>query len=290
MYLHTREGLGQIPTTLQPRNLTRSGYAFGPGPSAVEGFGQPGSPTQPTSPVFDVQCPNPPGCPPVAAGQCGTVLRQAIIEAIKLAENAASKIEATIQTEPNKRDEEGKETASFYKTFFGHDPSRPISWAGNQASGISVAKRFRGVARELAGGRRIVFRCIPATCPPGTATTQGTLTTPPCCAVNTRAFFVRRTPALRNVIHLCPEFWDPPAGLLGLSPGLSLEAFRGGTIIHEMLHLLYPEFLVHDFRRPNAHCYKAFALRVKGYGRDFMATCHCWGLPPGAACRQRIGI
>jgi hypothetical protein len=41
MYLYGREGFGQIPTTLQPRNLTPgSSYAFGPAASALEGFGQ----------------------------------------------------------------------------------------------------------------------------------------------------------------------------------------------------------------------------------------------------------
>jgi len=45
MYLYAREGLDQIPTTLQPRNLTLGdGYAFGAVPSAVEGFGQPVDP------------------------------------------------------------------------------------------------------------------------------------------------------------------------------------------------------------------------------------------------------
>jgi hypothetical protein len=233
-------------------------------------IGQPSPPTPPAGPVFEVQCPA--GCPPIAAGQCRAVLRQAIIEAIKLAENAASKIEAAIKTEPNKRDEEAKKTASFYKTFFGHDPSHPISWAGNEASGVSVAKRFRAVARELAGGRRIVFRCVLATCP------LGTPSSPACCRVDSRAFFVPGAPALRNVVHLCPPFWTLP------------PASRGGTIIHEMLHLLYPEFLHHGFRRPNAHCYKAFALRVKGYGRDLLATCSCWGLPIGPECRQRDGL
>jgi hypothetical protein len=41
MYLYAKEGLGQIPTTLQPPNLTPGrGYAFGPAASAAEGFGQ----------------------------------------------------------------------------------------------------------------------------------------------------------------------------------------------------------------------------------------------------------
>lgn len=79
------------------------------------------------------RCPAPPGCPPVAAGQCVAVLRQAIIEAIRLANNAASKLE------PSQRDAETKETARLSKGFFGHDPTRPVAWAGNKASGAIVA-------------------------------------------------------------------------------------------------------------------------------------------------------
>jgi hypothetical protein len=36
--------------------------------------------------------------------------------------------------------------------------------------------------------------------------------------------------------------------------------------------------------------YKAFALRVKGHGRDLLATCSCWGLPIGDECRQRVEL
>ena len=44
MYKYAREGWGQIPTTLQPRNLTPgNGYAVGPALGAVDGFGQPRS-------------------------------------------------------------------------------------------------------------------------------------------------------------------------------------------------------------------------------------------------------
>jgi hypothetical protein len=275
MHLY-REGLAQFPTTLQPSKLTRSGYAFEPVSSAVEGFGQTGPPTQPARPVFDVQCPA--GCPPVAAAECRPIVRRAIIEAIKQAENAANKIDEAIKVPPDMRNAEAKKTAGFFTTFFGHDPSHPISWAGNEASGVSVAKRFRAVARELGGGRRIVFRCVLATCPAGSPSTPGDVAHPACCSVDSRAFFVPGAPALRNVVHLCPPFWTLPA------------ASRGGTIIHEMLHLLYPEFLHHGFRRPNAHCYKAFALRVKGHGRDLLATCSCWGLPIGDECRQRVGL
>jgi hypothetical protein len=76
---------------------------------------------------------------------------QAIIQAIKLANTAASKLEAPTKIEPGKRDNDAKETARLFRAFFGHDPSKPISYAGNEASGVSVAKRFRAVAKELAG-------------------------------------------------------------------------------------------------------------------------------------------
>ena len=81
MYLYTREGSGQFLTTLQPHNpKPGSGYVVaGRAPSAVEGLGQP---SQPARSVFDVQCPAPPGCPPLAAGQCRPIVRQAIREAI----------------------------------------------------------------------------------------------------------------------------------------------------------------------------------------------------------------
>ena len=144
MYLYAKEGLGQIPTTLQTRKLTRSGYAFGPAPSAVEGFGQPSSPTQPAGPVFVLQCPAPPGCPPFLAGQCRAVLRQAIIEAIKLANNAANKIEVATKTEPEKRDLETKKTAKLFKFFFGHDP-------GSQSR--MPAMRRRASASRSGSGR-----------------------------------------------------------------------------------------------------------------------------------------
>lgn len=40
MYLYAREGLGRIQTVSRPRNLKPGGgYAFGPAPSTVEGFG-----------------------------------------------------------------------------------------------------------------------------------------------------------------------------------------------------------------------------------------------------------
>jgi hypothetical protein len=245
---------GAQPTMLRPRRPARSD-PLRPLPGAMEGFGQPVSPA-PSGPVFDVQCPDPPGCPPIAAGQCRAVLRQAIIEAIKLANNAASKVEAATNVEPAKRDPAAKKTAHLFKFFFGHDPTRPVPWAGNAASGVSVAFRFRAVAKELAGGRRIVFRCLPtrADCADADLT---------CCSANTHAWVNQNT--VPNVVHLCASFWNPPAGLRGL-PALQ---YRAAIIIHEMLHLLFQDFLLHaPPGRPDAHCYEAFALRVADFGAD----------------------
>lgn len=221
-------------------------------------------------PVFDVTCPD--GCPPFAAGQCRPVVRQAIIEAIKMANNAASKLEMAIKLKPKDRDKVAKETAGLFTAFFAHDPSLPVTWAGNKESGASVVKRFRAVARELGGGRRIVFRCDPH-CDPEHPNT----------AMCGTAVAVTEQARLRNVICLCAPFWSPPTGLRGLPP----ENYRAGTIIHEMLHMLFTDFFHHvpnafgdpEFRRDNANCYEAFAYRVDGFGADPAAVALCIGRP-----------
>jgi hypothetical protein len=208
------------------------------------------------------------GCPPLAAAQCIPVVRRAITEAINLANNAANKLEAPTKLEPSKRDpkkdKDAIETARLFTFFFCHDPSKPVTWSGNEASGVSVAKRFRAVAKELGGGRRMTFRCnFGALC--------------------TGSVAVTRQDVEANVINLCAPFWNPPAGLRGLSN----DGFRGGTILHEMLHVLYTDFFHHaghpsgdpEFRRDNAHCYKAFALRVWGYGEDPNARARCRARP-----------
>ena len=258
MYLYARDGLRQIPIVPQFRDLTRDGgYAFRPDPSSIEGFGQP---NPPTAPIFDVQCPAPAGSPPLAAGQCRPAVRRAIREAIKLANGAANKLDATIKFEPSMRDAQGKNAARLFKFFFGHDPSRPVEHAGNEASGAIVAHRLRRVAQELEGGRRIVFRCDAG------------------CGATTRAH--TNQAAEPNVVNLCATFWNPPAAD---SRGLPAIFLRAGTIIHEMLHVLYPDFFHHaghpsgdpERRRDNAHCYKAFALRVAGFGGDRVAVAGC---------------
>lgn len=132
------------------------------------------------------------------------------------------------------------DTVAKFRFFFGHNPSRPVPWANNQSSGSIVAHRFRMCAAALRG-RGTLIRCG---CPGATA------------SVNARAF------RSANRIELCPRFWT-----------LS-RTHRGGVLLHEMLHIIFPFFRhfrvpphpddPQERRRDNAHCYEAFALRVAG--------------------------
>jgi hypothetical protein len=197
---------------------------------------------------------------PVANGDCQTVLNDAIGEAIRLANNAADRVEATIRVRRELRDGQAQRTAQLFQLVFCHDPSETVPWAGGP-SGASVAQRFRAVAHELdfnQGQRRMRFICRPtrADCrqnDPGEST---------CCTPNDNAFTV---PGIHSTIFLCTSFWTGQ-NLEGL-PDLSR---RGGTILHEMLHNLYDlddsmltgRLNVPTPRRFDAHCYKALALWI----------------------------
>jgi hypothetical protein len=229
----------------EDRNETRSRAKAGP----LGGWGL--GPTPPPGPHFRFECPA--GCAPVAAGQCRAVLRQAITAAISLANNAASKLEASPRH---------AETVRLFRFFFGHDPSRQVPWAGNKESGASVAQRLRKVAEALQG-RGTLYHCgCPGAGPEVRARTNAA--TEP------------------NVINLCPRFWNPPAGL-----HVSNRFFRAGVLLHEMLHLLYHEFFHHaghpsgdpERRRDNAHCYEAFTMRVAGHAADPSDVNQCTARP-----------
>jgi hypothetical protein len=210
------------------------------------------------APVFRFDpFPPPAGCPALTHPAYDRILRQAVLLAINIANNAATRLEAAVAVAPRLRNPEAQETARLFRFFFCHDPSLPVPWAGNESSGRIVAKRFRAIARELSGGRRIIFRCDP-NCP-GTRrarTNQG---------------------VAPNVINLCLPFWNRPPG-----PGLPREAFRAGIILHEMLHVLFTDFFHHDpkeRKRNNAHCFRAFALRAARFGQDAAALGSCTGRP-----------
>jgi hypothetical protein len=262
MYLYQQPGLGEITKSVHRRRMDP---ALGPAPGALAGFSEPGGP------VFDVQCPDPPGCPPVVAAQCRTVVREAVIEAIRLANNAATKVEAATALKPAERDAEAKQTARLFTFFFGHDPARPVLWAGNQASGISVAARFRAVARELGGGRRVIFHCR--------VTRAGCGQDLTCCDPCDNGWF---HPDVPNTVNLCAGFWHPRADLRGL-PQLN---YRAAIILHEMLHMLFQDIRDAGRGRPRAACYEAFALRVAGFGADPFDVCNCTGgpCPPPQPC------
>jgi hypothetical protein len=241
------------------------------------------SPPATHGPLFDLACGNCADgqcvpCPdgfcaacPVQHGACRAVLGDAIVEAIKLARGAAAKLESAISVPPGSRNNEQKETARLFTAFFCHDPSLFIPWA-HGPSGASIAVRFRAVAKELDGGRKIHFVCRPTTDPCGDVDT--------CCDKDTFAFAMRGN---HINLFLCPQFWDDNQQR---QRGLPAVDNRAGTIIHEMLHMLFGEgpesghgkirgILDADPKRANAHCYNAFVLRVNGFGRDQVSNDGC---------------
>src|SRR6202008_1977504 len=92
----------------------------------------------------------PAGCTPFVAAQCDATLRQAILDAIEIANNAVRRLTAA---------QVDDETRSLFTALMGHDPSRPVPWANNEQSRFTVAKRLRSCARELGGGRWTRYRC-----------------------------------------------------------------------------------------------------------------------------------
>ena len=261
MYLADDSGLGR---NLKSVDLRRPAAEAGSAPKRRGGLGGFGFP------VMDVQCPDPPGCAPVDAAACGGEIRAAVREAIRLANNAADKLEAAIAVPPASRNADAKRTAARFIRFFGHDPARAVTWAGNEESGVSVAKRFRAVANELNGGRRVIFQCRPTTAD----CAREDLT---CCMPRTTGFFHED---LRNTVSLCDDFWNRPADL---PPGLSTLRYRAGIIIHEMLHMLFRHLRDVGHGRIRNACYEGFALDLAGSPPDPFDICNCRGTPCPAA-------
>ncbi len=264
MYLGDQAGFGEAQKLVHRWQHSR---AAARDRGAVAGIGELGAP------VFDFTQPCAECTLPTAA-QCRRALRQAIIRAIGVATHAADKIDTAISVAPGARDADARRTARFFRCFFGHDPSRPVSWAGNEASGVSVAKRFRAAARELDGGRRVVFRCLPAQV--GCADND-----PTCCAPNDTAWVANAAmlvdhPDLRNTVSLCPRFWAANRDI------------RAGIIVHEMLHMLFGHLDDVGQGRIRNACYEAFALRLAGVTPSPFDVCNCRGTPcppnPVAAC------
>ena len=258
MYLSDDSGLGEHKKWVHRR---RPVAGSGDARSRMAGLGAFGVP------VMDVQCPNPPGWSPLDPAGCAAAIRDAVRESIRLANNAAAKLEALIGIPVASRDADARRTAERFRRFFGHDPLNPVTWAGNEESAVSVAKRFRAVARELNGGRRVTFHCRPTTtpCPNNDLT---------CCSTTNNAWF---STGVRNGINLCDGFWNPPANI---PARLSVRRFRAAIIIHEMLHMLFEHLRDDGHGRIRAACYEAFALHLAGIPPDPFDVCQCRGTTP----------
>ena len=121
------------------------------------------------------------------------------------------------------------QTVRLFRDTFGHPPSRPVPWAGGLSSGTTLARRYRlAINALLRGGTAYVC--------------DATL------AANARTVNPSR-------VLLGPSFWTQN------------RMDRAKTILHEMMHQYFIEFILHnerEHRRNNAHCLANFALRIRG--------------------------
>ena len=134
-----------------------------------------------------------------------------------MAIGAANKLDASLK--PGPRTPAASDTARLYRFFFGHDPTLPVDWAGGIPSGASIAGQYRA-GPELGAGRQIVFRCGDAALCAGAVVVTAT------------------------ALGHCRTQRDQPVwSVLGSPclPGLPPENFRGTTVLHEMLHVLFRE-------------------------------------------------
>lgn len=203
-------------------------------------IGEAGTTPRAPGPVFRFACST---CPPYTATQCRDILRRAILDAIDLANNAASKLEVSPVDAT---------TNGHFLHLYGHPPTRPVPWAGNRPSGSIVARRLRIVAREL-HTRGTQFHCG---CPGARPT------------VNASTL----RPYTLNTIRLCPRFWrQSRMWRAGILLHEMLHLFFGQFFRH---HPNDPER-----RRDNAHCYEAFALLVAGHTPDNSDITACRSRP-----------
>lgn len=179
-----------------------------------------------SSPVFRFE--SPPGRPQGAEAACRRVLLRPIADAMGHRSNAASKLDASRGSTKSRK---------LIRSLFGHDPSRPIPWAGGREPGTIVAHRLRTVAETF---RACVthFRCGGlAGAPAGEqwAADENTYTHPR---------------PLPSVIFLCAPFWTQEA-LVTTAPPVPATApdrsrvarfWTAGAVLHEMLHLVYRGF------------------------------------------------
>ena len=199
-----------IRASVRAATKTPTGRDTGSQPLEAWDLGQP-SP----APVFRFECPA--GCAPLAADECRKVLLQAIRDAIHLACNSASKLEA------NPRE---AKTVSIFLKLFGHDPSRPVPWAETRSPGPASP----GDCEGCAGVRRRTTNALPMRLSRRGAHRE--------CA---NCFALGGTAMLKILETRPARFFT-----VGQNP----RWIRAGIILHEMLHQLSGIF--RHFRVPPA--------------------------------------
>jgi hypothetical protein len=182
---------------------------------------------RPAQPNFRFDCAA--GCPQVFPFACHVALRQAVLDASKLAANAALRLQSTPRLSA---------TVNHFRSIFGHDPAQPLPWPGLKDSGIRFAVRFRAIEQALLRAG-MLYRCDPCT-------PQSQSELPKNAIVDVYALAIPP-----NEVRLCPAFWPLPLLL------------RAGVLLHEMFHLRFDPCFAHggtETKRTNAYCYEAFAL------------------------------
>ncbi len=169
-----------------------------------------------------------PAVPAAARRNVRAILRRSIEDAIRLANRAASRLEARPRSAA---------TIDMFRAIFSHPPSRAVPWGGGRDSGGIVALRYRLAVGALRRNNTR-YECR-----------------------NIGSFARTLSP---DHVLIDPSFWnqtDDPHGLQRFAQ------YRAGTILHEMMHQYFLSFILHDGRerrRNNAHCLTAFALRASG--------------------------
>lgn len=210
-------------------------------------IGEPPAAAQQPVPIFRFDCSA--GCldPPIV---CQSALRQAILQACRMALNAAKKLEGQPREQA---------TVNSFRSIFGHDPTQPLPWPKLKDSGTRFAARFRLVEQALLKGGTL-YRCDPCT-----AQSRYEINAPNIILdVHARAI-------PPNEVRLCPSFWTLPPLL------------QAGVVLHEMFHLRFDPCFIHgatETKRTNAYCYEAFALSFTSQKPEPLTIQKCNASPP----------
>lgn len=232
--------------------MISSAVRFPPYPGGFQFVAE--TPPAPPSPLFRFDCTG--RCPlgPLFF-PCEIMLRQAIVEAVKLARLAERRLLA------KPRD---ATTVRHFKSVFGHDPAEPTPWPRLRDSGTRIAFRYRLVAEALLRANTL-YRCDQCPPPAGGGGSEGGGGP----ATGIRDLHAVAVPP--NTVLLCPSFWQIPEPL-----------HRAAVILHEMFHLRGDPCFTHascETRRTSSYCYEVFPLLFTRVGPDPLAVSKCAALP-----------